>query len=77
MVVVRLGDLAEQAAQVLAQSDKSGTDWGLVASELRSWQNAIRAFGSGDTKRPATQLKKWNDFTQKLASQLDRLNLPF
>jgi hypothetical protein len=77
MVVVRLGDLAEQAAQVLAQSDGSGTDWGQVASELRKWQNTIRTIGSSERKLAQSQLTKWNDFTQRTASQLDRLNLPF
>jgi hypothetical protein len=76
LVVVRLGDLAEQAAQVLAQSDKSETDWGRVAFDLRTWQNSVRAFETGRTQCPQSQLTKWNRFTQDLATQLDRLNLP-
>ena len=76
LVVVRLGDLAEQVAQILAHSDRLGGDWTIAASKLRKWQQAARGFETGTATCSPDQVKKWDKSMGEFASQLDRLNLP-
>lgn len=68
---LRLGDLADQAAQL---ADLDG-DWTDLASELRRWEEDVKALAK--EKGRTFPADKWTSFILRLQTRIHRLHGPF
>ena len=72
---LRLGDLAEQAAQ-LAQSDPSNAaQWDSLRSRFREWETTCLRLDKGELR--GSQMAKWYRFTRDAAALFDSDHGPF
>lgn len=74
---LRLGDLAEQAAQLAHSVPSSSQDWTDLASDFREWEVTYRKLNAGELEPGPSLTGKWHRFTREAAAQFDRHHGPF
>lgn len=74
---LRLGDLAEQAAQLAHSVPADDADWAELAKEFRQWEGTCRKLEAKEVELAPNLTAKWHRFSRDAAGQFDRHHGPF
>ena len=74
---LRMGDLAEQAAQLAQSFSSDRQNWNDLGSMFRNWEATCRRLDRGTIQLNTNLAGKWDKFTQNAAARLDSQHGPF